>query len=75
MKNCIHKDHEETKNKLILNSKIRTLLFFQQIIYGLLNKKGKLLNTLTKHFLQIIRISEHHLNDEELEGITLHSYT
>ena len=28
-----------------------------------------------KHSQQIIYVSEYHLNDEELQGITLHSYT
>jgi len=41
----------------------------------LLNKEETLLNSLTRNFLKIICITEHHLTDEELEGATLHPYT
>jgi exonuclease III len=44
-------------------------------ICGLLNKKEEFLNSLTRNSPQIICITEHHLNDEELGGITLHPYT
>ena len=75
MNNCIHKDHDQTDNKSILNKRNKnTFTVFLQNICGLLNKKEELLNSLTKHSPQIICVSEHHLNDEELEG-TLHSYT
>jgi exonuclease III len=40
-----------------------------------LTKKEELLNSLKRNSLHIICISKHHLNKEELEGITLHSYT
>ena len=41
-----------------------------------MNKKEELLNSLTSNSTQIICITEHHLTDEQLEGITtLHSYT
>jgi hypothetical protein len=33
------------------------------------------MNSLTRNSLHIICITEHHLTDEELEGMTLHSYT
>ena len=72
----IHKDHDQTNNKLILNKrKKNTFTVFHQNICGLLNKKELLLKFLTKHFPKIICISEHHLNDEKLEGKTLHFYT
>jgi len=71
-----HKGHDQTDNKPILNKRNKnTFTVFHQNICGLLNKKEELLNSLMKHSPQIICISEHHLNDEELEGITLHSYT
>jgi hypothetical protein len=38
-------------------------------------KKEELLNSLTRNSLQIICVIEHHLIDEELEGITLYPYT
>ena len=75
MNNCINKDHDQTDNKPILNKRNKNSFSFPSNIYGLLNKKEDLLNSLTKHTPQIIHVSEHHLNDEELEGITLHSYT
>ena len=76
MNNYIRKDHDQTDNKPILNKRNKnTFTVFHQNICGLLNKKEELLNSLTKNSQQIICISEHYLNDEELEGITLHSYT
>jgi len=51
-----------------------TFTVFHQNICGLLNKK-ELLKSLTRNSLQIIGITEPHLTDEELESITLHSYT
>ena len=75
MNNYTHKDHDQTDNKLILNKRNKnTFTAFHQNICGLLKKK-ELLSSLTKHSPQIICISEHHLNDEELKVITLHSYT
>jgi hypothetical protein len=72
----IHKDHDQSNKKPISNKQIKkTFTFFHQNICGLLNKKEELLNSLTRNFPQIICITEHHLIDKELEGITLHSYT
>jgi hypothetical protein len=49
--------------------------YIQFTITGrLLNKKDELLNSLTLNSPQIICISEHHLNIEELESMILHSY-
>jgi hypothetical protein len=77
MNSHIHKDYDQTDNKLILKKRNKnTFTVFYQNMCGLLNKnKKELLNPLTKHSPQIIYVSEHHLNGEELEGITLHSYT
>ena len=75
MNNNIHKDHDQPNNKLTLNKQNKnTFTVFHQTIYGLLNKKEELLNSIVKQSPQIISITEHHLNDEELGGITLHSY-
>jgi len=76
MTNNISKDHDQSNKKLILNKHTEnTFTAFHQNIYGLPNKKEELLNSLTRNSLQIICITEHHLIDKELEGITLHTYT
>ena len=72
----IHKDHDQSNKKPILNKETKTTFtVFHQNICGLLNKKEELFNSLTRNSLQIICITEHHLIDEELGGITVHSYT
>jgi hypothetical protein len=72
--NDIHKDHEQSNKKPILNKQNKnTFTVFHQNIQGLLNKK-ELLNSLTRNSPQIICIKEHHVIDEELEGITLHPF-
>ena len=63
-----------TKKPILNKHTENTFTVFHQNICGLL-KKEKLLNSLTRNSLQIILITEHHLIDEELEGITLHPYT
>jgi exonuclease III len=76
MNNNIHKDHDQSNKKPKLNKQNKnTFTVFHQNICSLLNKKEELLNSLKRNSPQIICISEHHLNEEELEGITLHSYT
>jgi len=76
MTNNTYKDHDQSNKKLILNKHTgNTFTVFYQNICGLPNKKEELLNSLTRNSPQIICITEHHLIDEELEGITLHPYT
>ena len=76
MTNNIHKDHDQTNKKPILYKQTEnTFTVFHQNICGLLNKREELLNSLTRNSLQIIRVTEQHLIDEELEGLTLHPYT
>jgi len=58
-----------TENRYWINTPRILLQFFHQNICGLLNKKEELLNSLTRNSLQIICITEHHLIDDELEGI------
>jgi len=66
--NNLTKKVSNTQNK-------NSLTAFHQNICGLLNKK-ELLHFLTRNSPQIICITEHHLIDEDLEGVTtLHSYT
>ena len=48
---------------------------FHQNICGLSNKQEELLHSLTEHPAQIICLTEHHLHDEELEGMSLNQYT
>jgi hypothetical protein len=73
MTNNIHKDHDLSKKKWIWNKQTKnTFTVFHQNICGLLNKGEELLNSLTRNYSQIICITEHHLIDEELEGVTLH---
>jgi hypothetical protein len=68
-------DHDQSNKKRILNKQTKnTFTVFHQNICGLLKKKEELLNSLTRNSPQNICITEHHLIDEELEGITLHSY-
>jgi exonuclease III len=50
-------------------------IIFHQNICGLPNKHEELLYSLTEHPLQIICLTEHHLHDEELEGMTFSNYT
>ena len=70
-----YKDHDQSNKKLVLNKHTgNTFTVFHQNICGLPNKK-ELLNSLTGNSPQMICITEHHLIDEELEGITLHPYT
>jgi exonuclease III len=64
-----------TKKPILNKQNKNTFTVFHQNIRGLLNKKEELLNSLTRNSPQIICIKEHHLTDEELEGITLHPYT
>jgi hypothetical protein len=57
-------------NKTVWNRQNKnTLTIFHQNIRGLLNKKDELLNSLTLNSPQIICISEHHLNVEELRSM------
>ena len=75
MTNNIHKDHDQSNKKPILNKHTEnTFRVFHQNICGLLNEKEELLNSLIRNSPQIICITEHHLIDEGLEGITLHPY-
>jgi len=66
---------EEVRSQLLNKHTKNTFTVFHEIICGLLNKKEELLNSLTRNSPQIICITEHHLIDEDLEGITLHPYT
>jgi len=76
MNNNIHRDHDQPNKKPISNKQNKnTFTLFHQNVCGLLNKKEELLNSLTRNSPQIICITEHHLSDEDLEGITLHPYT
>jgi len=76
MNNNIHKDHDQSNKTLTLNKQNKnTFTVFCWNICGLLNKKEKLLNSLKRNSPNIICITEHHLIDEELEGITFHSCT
>jgi hypothetical protein len=75
MNKNIHKDHDQFDKTLISNKQTKKIFtVFHQNSCGLLNKKEELLNSLTRNYLQIICITEHHLTDEELKGITLCSY-
>jgi hypothetical protein len=70
-----HNDHDQSNKKQILNKQTEnTFTVFHLNICGLLNKGEELLNSLTRNSPQIICITEHHLIDEELEGVTLHPY-
>jgi len=76
MTNNIHKNHDQSNKKPKLNKQTEnTFTVFHENICGLLNKREKLLNSLTRNSPQIICIAEHHLTGEELEGVTLHPYT
>ena len=76
MNNNTREDHDQSNKKLISNKQNKhTFTVFHQNIYGLLNKKEELLHSLTRNSTQIICITEHHLIDEELEGISFYSYT
>ena len=76
MNNNIHKDHDQSNKKPILNKQNKnSFTVFHQNICGLLNKKEELLNSLTRISPQIICITEHHLCDEELEGVSLYPYS
>jgi exonuclease III len=75
LNNNTHDVHNQSNKKPILSKQDITLTIFHKNICGLLKKKDELLNSLTQNRPQIICISEYHLNDEELEGTTLHSYT
>ena len=76
MNNNIHKDHDQFNKKPISNKQTtNTFTGFHQNICGLLNNKEELRNSLTRNSPQIICITEYHLIDEEVEGITLNSYT
>jgi len=73
MNNNIHKDHEQSNKKPVLNKQNKnSFTVFHQNICGLLNKKEELLNSLTINSPQIICITEHHLINEELEGTTFY---
>jgi hypothetical protein len=75
MNNNIHKDHDQSNETPTLNKQTKnTFTAFHQHVCGVLNKKEELLNSVTRNSPQIICITEHHLIDEELESITLHSY-
>jgi hypothetical protein len=75
MNNNTHDIHNQSNKKPILSKQNKNILtIFYQNICALLNKKDELLNSLTQTQPQITCISEHHLNDEELEGTILHSY-
>jgi len=50
-------------------------IIFHQNICDLPNKHEELLHSLTEHPLQIICLTEHHLHDEELEGMMFSKYT
>jgi len=47
---------------------------FHQNICGLPNRKEELLHSLAEHPAHIICLTEHHLQDEELEGMTFNKY-
>jgi hypothetical protein len=69
----IHKDHDQSNKKPILNKQTKNnFTVFHQNICGLFNKREELLNSLTRNSPQIVCITERHLIDEELEGVTLH---
>ena len=73
--NNIYKDRDQSNKKPILNKHTEnTFTVFHQNICGPFNKKEELLNFLTRNSRQIICITEHHLIDEDLEGITLYPY-
>jgi len=73
MTNKIHKDHDQSNIKPIPNTQTEnTFTVLHQNICDLLNKREELLNSLTRNYPQIICVTEHHLTDEELEGVTIH---
>jgi exonuclease III len=79
MNNNTHDIHNQSNKKPTVSTQnkntLTILTIFHQNICGLLNKIEGLLNSLAQTQPQIICISEHHLNDDEPEGTTLHSYT
>jgi len=53
----------------------KAVTIIHQNICGLPNKKEELLHSLTEHPVHIICLTEHHLHDEELEGMIFNKYT
>jgi len=53
----------------------KAVTILHQNICGLSNKKEELLHSLTEHPAHIICLTEHHLQDEEIEGMAFNKYT
>ena len=72
-KTNIHEHH--TQKKLKPNKYVeKAVTIYHQNICGLPNKK-ELLHSLTEHPAHIDCLTEYHLQDEELEGMTFNKYT
>jgi len=69
-----YKYHTQLKLKPTKDAE-NAFIIFHQNICGLPNKHEELLHSLTEHPLQIICLTEHHLHDEELEGVMFSKYT
>ena len=70
------KDHAQPDKKPIRNKHTEnTFTVIHQNICSLLNKKEELLNSLIGISPKIVCITEHHLLDEELEGMPLYPCT
>jgi hypothetical protein len=68
-----YEHHKKLKQKLTkFTANAFTIL--HQNICGLPNKQEELLNSPTGHRPQIICLTEHHLHNEELEGMSLNQY-
>ena len=65
-----YKHHTQLKPTLTKHAE-NAFTIFHQNICGLPNIQEELLHSLTEHPPQITCLTEHHLHDEELEGMTL----
>jgi exonuclease III len=63
---------EKTYTKHLNNTPLKVI---HQIISGLRNKSSELLISILPDIPQIICITEHHLNEQEIESLSIQNYT